>query len=84
MFKQRQQNPLFELMTATALLPAAFALLIGGKQFIDSPIRCQVPPHQGQGYTEYAESLCYLNSSYYVPLHKDSSDASELVPLRSR
>jgi innexin len=43
-----------------------FAILVTTKAYIGSPIDCWSPPEFKASYERYAETLCFVNGTYYI------------------
>lgn len=56
---------------ATPLLLIFFTFCVMGKQYIGSPIQCFIPAEFKGGWEQYAEDYCFIQNTYYVPLHMD-------------
>lgn len=46
-----------------------FTLLVGSGQFVGSPIACWAPAHFSGPMVNYANHICWIASTYYVPMN---------------
>ncbi|KER33113.1 hypothetical protein T265_01004 [Opisthorchis viverrini] len=53
--------------TFTPLLLVIFTLVISARQYIGKPIACWVPTEFTRAQEEYAESVCWVTSTYFIP-----------------
>ncbi|TNN21420.1 Innexin unc-9 [Schistosoma japonicum] len=53
--------------TFTSLLLIIFTLIISARQYIGKPIACWVPTEFTRAQEEYAESVCWVTSTYFIP-----------------
>nr|QQY02540.1 innexin 8 [Cryptocotyle lingua] len=53
--------------TFTTLLLVIFTLVISARQYIGKPIACWVPTEFTRAQEEYAESVCWVTSTYFIP-----------------
>ncbi|KAF8563254.1 hypothetical protein P879_11776 [Paragonimus westermani] len=66
--------------TFTTLLLIIFTLVISARQYIGKPIACWVPTEFTRAQEEYAESVCWVTSTYFVP----TRDVSVPVKIADR
>ena len=52
----------------TIIILIIFCILVGSSQFVGSPIACWTPAHFSGSMTTYANSICWIANTYYVPL----------------
>ncbi|KAL3308428.1 Innexin inx3 [Cichlidogyrus casuarinus] len=52
--------------TFTTLLLVIFTLVISARQYIEKPIACWVPTEFTRAQEEYAESVCWVTSTYFI------------------
>lgn len=52
----------------TASLLIAASLCTGGRQLVADRIRCWTPADITSQQAEYCNNLCYVTSTYYVPM----------------
>ncbi|CAF1601300.1 unnamed protein product [Adineta ricciae] len=55
--------------TVTMIL--VFAAIITTQQYFGSPITCWVPAQFTNGYEKYANDICWIMNTYYVPMEHD-------------
>ncbi|CAF1032089.1 unnamed protein product [Adineta steineri] len=55
--------------TVTIIL--VFAAIITTQQYFGSPITCWVPAQFTGGYEKYANDICWIMNTYYVPMEND-------------
>uniref|UniRef100_A0AC35UI57 Innexin n=1 Tax=Rhabditophanes sp. KR3021 TaxID=114890 RepID=A0AC35UI57_9BILA len=55
----------------TSMMLAFFSLMISAKQYFGSPIQCWNPSEFTGSWSSYAEQLCFIQSSYYVPFENE-------------
>uniref|UniRef100_A0A0N5BUM4 Innexin n=1 Tax=Strongyloides papillosus TaxID=174720 RepID=A0A0N5BUM4_STREA len=65
-------NRLCSTFTTTLLI--FFTLLVSAKQYIGKPIQCWVPQEFEKGWEEYAEDICFIKNTYYIP-------SNESIPI---
>ncbi|CAH1803120.1 unnamed protein product [Owenia fusiformis] len=58
----------------TAVILVVFALLVSGKQYVGAPIHCWCPAKFTDAHVNFANSLCWVKNTYYVPV-------GEMLPL---
>lgn len=63
----------------TVALLLFFCILVGSKQFVGDPIGCWAPAQFTDSMTDYANSVCWIANTYYVPI-----DDSLPKPTESR
>ncbi|VDP65942.1 unnamed protein product [Echinostoma caproni] len=66
--------------TFTTLLLVIFTLVISARQYIGKPIACWVPTEFTRAQEEYAESVCWVTSTYFIP----TNDVSVPVKIADR
>lgn len=54
----------------TAALLLLFCILVGSSQFVGNPIACWVPAQFTNSMTTYSNYICWIASTYYVPINK--------------
>lgn len=52
----------------TTLLLVIFTLVVSARQYIGKPIACWVPTEFTRAQEEYAESVCWVTSTYFLPV----------------
>ncbi|CAH1802577.1 unnamed protein product [Owenia fusiformis] len=52
----------------TAILLVVFSILVTGKQYTGDPIHCWCPNEWVDWQVDYANSLCWVKNTYYVPV----------------
>ncbi|CAF2553028.1 unnamed protein product [Rotaria sp. Silwood2] len=55
--------------TVTMIL--VFAAIVTTQQYFGSPITCWVPAQFTGGYEKYANDICWIMNTYYVPMEHD-------------
>lgn len=50
----------------SVILFSIFAILVTSKAYIGDPIDCWSPPEFKASYERYAETLCFVNGTYYI------------------
>ncbi|CAF0898049.1 unnamed protein product [Adineta steineri] len=55
--------------TVTMIL--VFAAVVTTQQYFGSPITCWVPAQFTGGYEKYANDICWIMNTYYVPMESD-------------
>ena len=68
----------------TAILVVS-ALVVSTKQFVGDPISCWVPAHFTDNHLDYANSYCWVRSTYYLPFEdyipqEDESHLRDMIP----
>ena len=53
--------------TFTTLLLVVFTLVISARQYIGKPIACWVPTEFTRAQEEYAENVCWVTNTYFLP-----------------
>ena len=48
-----------------------YAVLASGQLYYGSAITCWVPTHFHGSWTKFTNNLCWVNDTYYLPLHDD-------------
>lgn len=55
----------------TVFIVCSFCLVVAYGQYGGSPINCWVPGHFTGNYASYANNICWVSSTYNVPLEED-------------
>ncbi|CAF1307250.1 unnamed protein product [Rotaria magnacalcarata] len=55
----------------TVTMIIVFAAVVTTQQYFGSPITCWVPAQFTGGYEKYANDICWIMNTYYVPLEHD-------------
>lgn len=55
----------------TVVIIIIFAAVVTLSQYGGKPIKCWVPGHFTGIYGEYADNICWVSSTYNVPIHED-------------
>ncbi|CAF3894153.1 unnamed protein product [Rotaria sp. Silwood1] len=55
--------------TVTMIL--VFAFIVTAQQYIMSPIKCWVPAQFKDFYEKYANDICWIMNTYYIPMEHD-------------
>ena len=53
--------------TFTTALLVIFTLVISARQYIGKPIACWVPTEFTRAQEEYAENVCWVSNTYFLP-----------------
>lgn len=51
----------------TCSLLIVFALIVSTKQFVGEPIACWCPAHFTDSHRSYANTMCWISNTFYVP-----------------
>uniref|UniRef100_A0AC35FXI7 Innexin n=1 Tax=Panagrolaimus sp. PS1159 TaxID=55785 RepID=A0AC35FXI7_9BILA len=54
-----------------------FALLTSAKQYFGSPIQCFTPAEFGKSWENYAETYCFINNIYKLPMEQEFPDPAD-------
>ena len=52
----------------TVILLITFAFIVSTKQFVGSPIACWCPAQFTASHREYANNICWVSNTYYLPM----------------
>lgn len=55
----------------TTSMIVVFALVITASQYSGKPINCWVPGHFTGNYGSYADDICWVSSTYNIPINED-------------
>ncbi|CAF1164990.1 unnamed protein product [Rotaria sordida] len=55
----------------TVTMIIVFAAIVTTQQYFGSPITCWVPAQFTGGYEKYANDICWIMNTYYVPMEHD-------------
>lgn len=55
----------------TVVMLLIFAAVVSTKQYVGDPITCWVPAHFSGNWASYANSYCWIKSTYYLPFTED-------------
>lgn len=61
----------------TVSLLVLFVILVGSSQFVGSPIACWAPAQFTGAMTQYANYICWIASTYYVPTDETLPNPTE-------
>lgn len=50
------------------ILMITFAFIVSTKQFVGSPIACWCPAQFTTSHREYANNICWVSNTYYLPM----------------
>ncbi|CAF4220378.1 unnamed protein product [Rotaria sp. Silwood2] len=62
--------------TVTMIL--VFAVIVTTEQYIMSPIKCWVPVQFKEEYEKYANNICWIMNTYYIPMEHDIPPAETI------
>ena len=48
-----------------------FSVVVVSKQYVGDPINCWVPAHFTSNHEEYANNICWISNTYYLPFEED-------------
>ena len=54
----------------TVMIVVSFSFLVTTKQFVGSPIHCWCPAQFTDSHVDYANSLCWVTNTYYLPMER--------------
>jgi len=54
----------------TVMVVVMFAVLVTTKQFVGSPINCWCPAQFTDSHVDYANALCWVSNTYYLPMDR--------------
>ena len=52
----------------TIIMTVCFAFLVSTKQFVGTPISCWCPAEFTVSQMEYANAICWVSNTYYLPI----------------
>ncbi len=61
----------------TVFILVTFAIIVSFNMHVGSPIHCWTPVHFEDGHTKYANSLCWVKNTYYLPFYEEIPKAHE-------
>jgi len=65
----------------TVIVLICFAALVSTKQFVGKPMTCWCPAQFTDSHVDYADSICWVSNTYYLPI-EDSIPVKQLNGLR--
>jgi len=60
----------------TVIILVCFGFLVSTKQFVGKPINCWCPAQFTDSHREYADSICWVSNTYYLPMSQVIPDES--------
>jgi len=60
----------------TVIILVCFGFLVSTKQFVGKPINCWCPAQFTDSHREYADSICWVSNTYYLPMSRVIPDES--------
>lgn len=54
----------------TVIVLVGFAVLVTTKQFVGTPINCWCPAQFTDSHKDYANALCWVSNTYYLPIER--------------
>lgn len=58
----------------TVIVLVCFGFLVSTKQFVGKPINCWCPAQFTDSHREYADSICWVSNTYYLPWNRNIPD----------
>jgi len=55
----------------TVAMIVVFAIVVTASQYSGRPINCWVPGHFNGNYESYADDICWVSSTYNIPMNED-------------
>ncbi|KAI0215486.1 Innexin unc-7 [Lamellibrachia satsuma] len=52
----------------TVIMLVCFSFLVSTKQFVGKPISCWCPAHFTDSHKDYANTICWVSNTYYLPM----------------
>jgi len=52
----------------TVIILVCFGFLVSTKQFVGKPINCWCPAQFTDSHRDYADSICWVSNTYYLPM----------------
>ena len=54
----------------TVIILVCFGFLVSTKQFVGRPITCWCPAQFTDSHRDYADAICWVSNTYYLPINK--------------
>ena len=69
----------------TVIILIFFGALVSTKQFVGRPITCWCPAQFTESHREYADSICWVSNTYYLPMDDViPKDKLDQIPSKSQ
>ena len=68
----------------TTIIFIIFTIVVSTKQYVGEPIHCWCPAQFTSGHRDYANNVCWISNTYYVPfeeripLHREGKQQKEI------
>jgi len=67
----------------TVVILVSFAFLVSTKQFVGKPISCWCPAQFTDSHREYANTICWVSNTYYIPMD-DTIPTEQFILSKSK
>ena len=68
----------------SVVLLVTFSFIVSTKQFVGSPIACWCPAQFTASHRDYANTICWVSNTYYLPMPDDIPPREELITSKHR
>ena len=68
----------------SVVLLVTFSFIVSTKQFVGSPIACWCPAQFTASHRDYANTICWVSNTYYLPMPEDIPPREELITSKHR